>query len=99
MANFIDKETLAHLAELARITLDPTQEEKLLKDFHGILAHFEELGKVDTEEIKPMTGGTASRNEVREDVAMREDDASLRRLTGAFPEQQNGFLKVPPVFK
>ncbi len=43
MASPIDKKTLEHLAELARIKLDGRQEEKLLHDLGKILDHFEEL--------------------------------------------------------
>ncbi len=85
------------MAELARIELDPAEEEKLLKDLGTILEYFKELQKLDTKNIAPMTGGTDLRN------AFREDDERENTNQGAgvesFPEAKNGFLKVPPVFE
>jgi len=93
----IDKENLEHLAKLARIDLDPKEEEKLTKDLGNMLAHFEELKKLDTSNIEPMAGGTDLKN------VFREDGEPIGTNQGAgkdqFPETQKGFLKVPPVFE
>ena len=97
MASLIDKHTLEHLAKLARIELDPKEEEKLLKDLGNILDHFKELQQVDTANVAPMTGGTDLINIFRDDAG-RE---STNRGAGveAFPESKDGFLKIPPVFE
>ena len=92
----ISKKTLEYLAGLARIELKPEKEEKLLKDLGKILGHFEELEKVDTENIEPMAGGTIQTN------VFREDDARVgknQKLVEVFPEKEGDFLKVPAVFK
>lgn len=68
----INKRTLEHLAELARIELDKKNKEKLLKDLRKILEYFEELNEIDTAEVEPMTGG----NIFLENV-FREDDSAL----------------------
>jgi aspartyl-tRNA(Asn)/glutamyl-tRNA(Gln) amidotransferase subunit C len=96
-STIITKHELDHLAKLARISLDPKEEEKLLKDLDNILGYFNELKALDTSKIEPMTGGTDLRNVFRED-AERE---STNRGAGvdAFPEKENGALKVPPVFE
>ena len=54
----ITKQELEHLAELARIELDPKEEDKLLKDLGNILDYFKELQALDTTNVAPMTGGT-----------------------------------------
>lgn len=114
----INKKTLEYLAELARIEMEaPTPKEgrgpdrsvgkKLLKDLQKILAYFEELKEVDTENIEPMAGGTIEKNVFREDELVEADrrgkknlEADLRgKLTDQFPEEEKVFLKVPPVFK
>lgn len=96
MPGVINKKTLEHLAELARIELDPKEEEKLLKDLQKILDHFEELKNLDTEKIKPITEGISQKN------AFRDDEESKNTNQGAgvdqFPESRDGFLKIPPVF-
>jgi len=109
----ITKKTLEYLSELSRIELDKESEEKLLKDLQKILTYFEELKEVDTENIEPMAGGTIEKNIFREDADLRGLDAELRgqsqresafsqrrsALIEQFPEEENGFLKVPAVFE
>ncbi len=97
----INKETLEHLAQLAKIELKPGKEEKLLKDLGEILNYFEELKEVDTSSVEPMTGGTFEKNVFREDKSeiKKQINASAEDLIEAFPEKEGRFLKVPPVFE
>jgi aspartyl/glutamyl-tRNA(Asn/Gln) amidotransferase C subunit len=73
MSSTIGKRELEHLAKLARIELDPREEEKLLRDLGAILEYFNELQKLDTSAVLPMTGGTDLRNVFREDGALDEN--------------------------
>jgi aspartyl/glutamyl-tRNA(Asn/Gln) amidotransferase C subunit len=93
----ISKEELRHLAELARIKLDPKEEDKLIKDLGSILGHFEELQAIDTKDVAPMMGGTDLRNIFRDDTAHENTDRGAG--VDAFPETQDGYLKIPPVFE
>lgn len=105
MSSAITKHELEHLAKLARIELDPGEEEKLIKDLGNILDHFKELQALDTSAVVPMTGGTDMRNAFREDgMADGEENSgpeNTNRGAGveAFPESKDGFLKIPPVFE
>lgn len=96
MASLINKQTLEHLAKLARIDLDPKEEEKLLRDLGNILEHFKELQELDTTNVAPMTGGTDLKNIFRADD--ERENTNRGAGTDAFPEKENGFLKIPPVF-
>lgn len=93
----ISKETLEYLANLARIDLDPEEEEKLLKDLQNILDHVSELQKADTSGVEPMNGGTELLNVFREDG--ERHDTNLGQGPEQFPRTKDGFLKIPPVFK
>ena len=93
----ISKEELRHLAELARIKLDASEEDSLIKDLGNILGHFEELRALDTSAVPPMTGGTDLKNVFRDDTERENTDHGAG--VEAFPETENGFLKVPPVFE
>ncbi len=97
----IGKKELEHLAKLARIELDPNEEEKLLRDLGNILGHFKELQELDTADVPPMTGGTDLVNAFREDAEENGGRESTNQGAGtdAFPESKNGYLKVPPVFE
>ncbi len=94
----IGKKELEHLANLARIELHAHEEEKLLHDLEAILAHFDELKEVNTDNVAPLTGGTELKNIFREEVAPEIPfDAGL--LREMFPDVERGYLKVPPVFE
>jgi len=101
MSSSINKKELEHLAELSRIQLDPKEEEKLLSDLGEILNYFEELQKLPTDDVPPMTGGTDLTNILREDDAEHGGNESTNRGAGvdAFPESKDGYNKVPPVFE
>lgn len=94
----INKKTLEHLADLARLELDAKEGGKLLNDFGKILAHFEELQELDTENVPPIAGGTELKNVLREDG---ETTGSLApdKVVEQFPEKEKRYLKVPPVFE
>ena len=97
----INKKLLNRLAELARIELIAEESERILQDLKKILKHFEELKNVDTEKVKPMTGGTSLRNVFREDeidFGKRSDGVNAEgRIMDSFPEVERGYLKVPKV--
>ncbi len=97
MPSLINKKLLQHLTELARLELMNREEERLLKDLQEILSHFEELQKLDTADIKPVSGGTNLKN------IFREDELRVNKYAGAgaeaFPDNEDGFLKIPPVFE
>lgn len=109
----IDKKQIEHLAELAKINLTEKEEEKLVKNFQEILAYFDELKEVNTDNVTPMNGGTPlesrglqtgqamQKNIFREDGAdtRQQINASPDDLVEAFPEKEKRFLKVPPVFE
>lgn len=97
MASSLNKHDLEHLAKLARIELDPKEEEKLLKDLGSILDYFKELQALDTADVSPMTGGTDLRNVFRTDGERENTDQGAG--TEAFPEKKDGYLKVPPIFE
>lgn len=97
MDTMLSEKDVSHLAELARIALAPDEKQSLLHDLEEILAYFEELKTLDTENIPPMVGGTRSENVAREDEAGNALPAA--GAVKAFPEAEGGFLKVPPVFE
>lgn len=92
----LDRKALEHLAKLARISLDPAEEAGLVDDLRKILAHFEELSGLNTENVQAMTGGTDLRNEFRDSSSI---GTNLGNGKDGFPATQKGYLKVPPVFE
>lgn len=93
----VTKELLEHLAKLARLKIQPAEYEKYMKDLSEVLAYVDQLSEVDTTGVSPMNGCTDLIN------VFREDEPQANNLRGqgvnSFPETQDGYLKVPPVFE
>lgn len=94
----INKKSLEHLADLARLELTEKEEEKFLTDLGKILNHFEELQDLDTENVALMTGGTSLKNIFREDGAT-ESTLGPDKVVEQFPDKEKHWLKVPPIFE
>lgn len=91
----LDRDTVAQIAALARIRLDPAELDPLAADLSRILGWFEQLGELDTDGVPPMTSVTAIRLPMREDIVTDGDcrDAIL----GNAPQSAKGFFAVPKV--
>ena len=96
MPSSINKKTVERLAELARIDLTETEKEKLSSDMAKILGHFKELQKLDASHVQLAASGTYLKNVFRGDDERESTDKGAG--VEAFPETQDGFLKIPPVF-
>lgn len=94
----IDKETIKKLSKLSRIDCTPEEQEALFVNLQGILAYFEQLQEVDTENVAPC-------NHVLEDIVnvMREDVVGSTMPRELFlanaPSQVGGMIRVPPILK
>ena len=64
----ITRETVLHIAQLARLRLDPREVEALQTDLDKIVAYVAELDTLDTTDVPPttlMASGSASRPDQR----------------------------------
>lgn len=101
MAEKIDKKTLHYLEGLSRVKVDETKlkEEKLLSDLRNILEHFEELQKLNTDTVAPLSYGLEMKTVMRDDGAFGGGIAKHEELLSGFSAREGDFLKIPPVFK
>jgi aspartyl-tRNA(Asn)/glutamyl-tRNA(Gln) amidotransferase subunit C len=84
---------LQHVAELARLGLDPERARSLVKELNSILGHMDALAKVDTAGVEPTAGVGASGTPLRADVGL---PPPLARAPEAFaPAMRDGFFVVP----
>ena len=95
----ITQKDVDHIADLARIELN-TEEKKMFEtELSAILSFVETLNEIDTDNIKPVIGGTLLKNIMRED---EQKDAYLEQksatLMEAAPDTKDGFVKVKSVF-
>jgi aspartyl-tRNA(Asn)/glutamyl-tRNA(Gln) amidotransferase subunit C len=93
----IKKDAIKYAAGLARISLTGQEEELFAAQLNDILAYMEQLNKLDTENIEPMSHAVSMGNILREDMVkspLSNDDA----LKNA-PEKEKGFFRVPKIIE
>jgi aspartyl-tRNA(Asn)/glutamyl-tRNA(Gln) amidotransferase subunit C len=91
----ITKEEVLHVANLARLEIDEASIEKFAEQIGTILDYVDQLGHVDTGDIKPMSHALALTNAFREDTQTDhlEPETSLANA----PEKEDGCFVVPKV--
>lgn len=86
-----------HVANLARLTFDEKEKEKLAEHLAEILDYIEQLKELDTENVEPMSHAIPVKNVVRPDVvkpSLTRDDA----LANA-PSNVDGLFEVPKIIE
>lgn len=89
----VSADDVRHVAELARLGLDPARIDELVQELNGILAHVDELSAVDVgAHLEPDATPT-------EDAPLRADEVApvvLHRTRESFaPATRDGFFLVP----
>ena len=91
----MDAEELFTTARMARLSLKPSEVEKLRLAVERMLGYFTQLKELDVDSLKPTTHALAGKNRVREDkVAELKDAESL--LENA-PLREERFIVIPNV--
>ena len=93
----IDKDTVKHISKLARISLDEKKANSLSKDLTSIMRFIENLNKLNTDKIEPLTSIiNASLNSRKDDVK----DGKIRdQILKNSPEKNEEFFVVPKVIE
>ena len=93
----LTQQEVAHVAHLARLSLDASELELMRSQLSGILEYIELLQEVDVEGVPPTTQVTGLATVMRPDSV----DAGLTRaqaLSNA-PDQRDGMFRVKAVFE
>ena|SRR5688572_6200183 len=89
----VTREDVLHIAELARLGIDPARADELTKELSAILAHMEVLSQVDTTKAPTTLEGEMGGTPLRADVGV---SPSLRgTLKSIAPLMRDGFFIVP----
>ena len=91
----LSKDEVRHVAVLARIRLEPGDEEFYAEQLSGILGHIDRLQQLDTAAIPPTAQVVELANRLREDeprAGLGQADA----LANA-PAPVDGFFRVPSI--
>ncbi|MEZ5932285.1 MAG: Asp-tRNA(Asn)/Glu-tRNA(Gln) amidotransferase subunit GatC [Alphaproteobacteria bacterium] len=91
----LDEATVARIARLARIEIDPEKRAALASELSGILGWIEQLNEVDTDGVPPMTSVGEARLALRKDEVT--DGDKVDDILSNAPEQQDGHFVVPKV--
>jgi len=93
----IDKNTVKHIAKLARISLDDEKIDSLSKDLSSIIKFIEKLNELKTDKTKPLTSIINTSLKPRKDEIK---DGKIRdQILKNSPEKNDEFFVVPKVIE
>lgn len=88
----IEKETLAHLEVLAKLSLTEEERERTLTELEKMLCYAEKIQEADTQEVSTVV-------EEKQDNRFREDEISIKETgflaTGNSPKTRDNQFVVP----
>ena len=93
----IDKDTVKHISKLARISLDEKKVDNLSKDLTSIMKFIENLNKLNTDKIAPLTSIINASLKSRKDEVK---DGKIRdQILKNSPDKNDEFFVVPKVIE
>jgi aspartyl-tRNA(Asn)/glutamyl-tRNA(Gln) amidotransferase subunit C len=93
----IERETVLHVARLARVHLTDEEVAAYAAQLSDIIAHFDVLQTVDTEGVEPTAHTLPLRNVMVEDVA--GDSLPQETVLAMAPNVEDGYLRVRAVLE
>ncbi|MCC3860674.1 Asp-tRNA(Asn)/Glu-tRNA(Gln) amidotransferase subunit GatC [Pseudemcibacter aquimaris] len=93
----VDKDTVAKIANLARIEVSDTELESTVGELNNILDWVEQLGEVNTDGVEAMTSVVEASLPRREDKVT--DGGYRDQVLKNAPESEHGFFAVPKVIE
>jgi aspartyl-tRNA(Asn)/glutamyl-tRNA(Gln) amidotransferase subunit C len=91
----LSRDEVRHVAMLARLGLEPGDEEYYAEQLSGILEHIDRLQQLDTEDIPPTAQVVQIASRLREDEP-RPSLSQAEALANA-PAAVNGMFRVPSI--
>ena len=91
----ISREDVEHIAKLARLQLTEEEVKRFQIELGKIIEYFDQLKKLDTENVPPMTHAVPIENVLREDQ-VKESLPHEEALQNA-PEKKESYFQVPKV--
>ena len=93
----VDKDTVAKIANLARIDIPEERRESLAGELNNILNWIEQLSEVDTDGVEPMTSVVSQPLFRRRDKVT--DGGYRDQILANAPTSEHGFFAVPKVLE
>lgn len=93
----IDLQSLKKLGKLSRLDISDKNSQKLIDDLNQIIGFIDQLNKVNTDNVKPLSSVTGHDLPLREDK-VNDGSINLDVLKNA-PEEKSGYFVVPKVIE
>lgn len=91
----ITKETIEHVANLARLNLSEEEKSTLALDMEQIISYVDKLNELDTSQVEPTNHVIPISNVFREDKS--EASYPREKILANAPSSENGCFKVPKI--
>lgn len=91
----VTRDTIEHIAGLARLNITEAEKDKLTLEMENILSYVDKLNELDTSGLKPMEHVIPLKNVLREDKVEKSYDRD--RMLANAPSSEDGCFKVPKV--
>ncbi len=93
----LTQELVEHIAELARLDLSEDEKSRYRQQLSAILAYFEELQAVDTDDISPTSGMQSGTSMLRPDEMI--NGLGIDDVLSNAPDTRDRQFRVPPIFE
>ncbi len=93
----IDREQVRKVASLARLEMEPEEEEQFATQMNSILEYFEQLSELDTQDVAPTTRAIDVSNVTRPDELRPYPDREA--ILNEAPDPDGDFFKVPKILQ
>ncbi|WP_026486623.1 Asp-tRNA(Asn)/Glu-tRNA(Gln) amidotransferase subunit GatC [Caldanaerobius polysaccharolyticus] len=93
----IDRETVLHVARLARLKLSEEEIERMSVELGNILDYINKLSELDIEGVEPTAHILPVKNVFREDVVCKSLDKDKVLMNTQY--QEDGCFKVPNIIE
>ncbi len=90
------EQDLDNLSLLARITIDPSEKEKMLHDMQAILGYVSEINEISVDLVQEKD---PVRNVMREDIITHDTGSNTDALLDNAPATRDGYVEVTQVLK
>ena len=91
----LNNQQIRKIAHLARLNIDPKEEEKFASQLGDVKKHFEMLNELDTAKVIPTIHAIELKNITRDDVSQTCMNRDL--LLEEAPSREGEFFKVPKI--
>ena len=91
----LSRDDVRHVAMLARLGLEPGEEDYYVEQLGAILGHIDRLRRLDTEAIAPTAQAVPMENRMREDRV--EPGLSQQQALANAPEARDGYFVVKAI--